>query len=220
MENGPKAETGKNWPTNRKQRAVRFREKITQKWQKKKWDLGSFSMFWPFLGHFSPVSGRGPFSILRPIFPIFGFRPVFHSIPGGLTHSVCPWLHTYFCLLSCRLWDLHWQGHPVIKATRLAPSGCAGHANMAGNMWGWTAGSFSGTEAEWRVNLEPPPSISVKPLKPSGIARPQDHILITNQSCTWEARPRKTEGPSMEENDWQKPREMARGRDRERCKWV
>ena len=37
------------------------------------------------------------FSIFWPIFPIFGFRPVFHSIPGGLTRktrsrllSACP----------------------------------------------------------------------------------------------------------------------------------
>ena len=42
--------------------------------------------FSSFLGLFPPISGHEPFSIFfRLIFPIFGFRPVFHSIPGRLT---------------------------------------------------------------------------------------------------------------------------------------
>ena len=53
-----------------------------------KWDLGSFFYFFlPFWGHFFSISGRGPFSLFRPIFPIFGFRTIFHSIPGGLTRN-------------------------------------------------------------------------------------------------------------------------------------
>ena len=43
----------------------------------------------PFFRHFgailSPFRGIGLF--FRPIFPVFGFRPVFHSIPGGLTRK-------------------------------------------------------------------------------------------------------------------------------------
>ena len=77
----------KDWPKNRKW-------PIGPKWGKnrpkmvKKLDLGSFLYFFTFLGHFCPISGRGPFSFFfGQFFPIFGFRPVFHSIPGGLTRK-------------------------------------------------------------------------------------------------------------------------------------
>ena len=54
-ENGPRPDMGKKWPKNG--------EKI--------WDLGSFFYFFAILGHFSPNSGRGPFSISWPIFSHF-----------------------------------------------------------------------------------------------------------------------------------------------------
>ena len=66
MENGPRPETEKKRPKKRKN--------------------GVWGHFSPFLDHFFPISGRGAFSIFWPIFPIFGFRPVFHSVPGGLTN--------------------------------------------------------------------------------------------------------------------------------------
>ena len=54
MDNGPRPEMGKKWPQNGK-----------------KWIWGHFSIFSPFLGHFYPISGRGPFSIFWPIFSHF-----------------------------------------------------------------------------------------------------------------------------------------------------
>ena len=82
---------------NRKWPSARNGEKMAQKWQNKNgiWG-GHFSFFSPFLGHFFPISGRGPFSIFWPILPIFGFRPVSHSIPGGLTRNKSPILSDYF----------------------------------------------------------------------------------------------------------------------------
>ena len=81
-ENGPKPENGKkNWP-----------KKLAHgpKWPKngeKNGKNAPKSNFSPCLGHCVPISGGGPFSIFRPFFPIFGFRPVFHSMPGGLTRK-------------------------------------------------------------------------------------------------------------------------------------
>ena len=53
----------------------------------KKYKNGPKSHFLPFLGHFFPISGRWPFSIFWSISSPFGFRPVFHYIPGGLTRN-------------------------------------------------------------------------------------------------------------------------------------
>ena len=74
---------GKNWPKNRKWPSARNGEKMVQKWRKNGiW--GHFSIFSPFLGRFFPISGRGPFSIFRPIsshfrisarFPFYTRRP-------------------------------------------------------------------------------------------------------------------------------------------------
>ena len=90
--NGKRAETRKwekisrkkgKWPT------ARNGEKMAQQWWKNGF-WGHFSIFSPFLGHFFSISGRGPFSIFRLILSHFGFeafRPVFHSMPGGLTRK-------------------------------------------------------------------------------------------------------------------------------------
>ena len=67
IENGPRPEMGKKW--------------------RKNGIWGHFSIFSPFLGHFFPISGRGPFLFFSQFLPIFGFRPIFHSIPGGLTRN-------------------------------------------------------------------------------------------------------------------------------------
>ena len=81
---GRNPKMGKNWPKNRKRPSARNGEKMAQKWRKNGiW--GHFSIFSPFLGHFFPISGRGPFSIFWPIFSHFWI--VFHSIPGGLTRN-------------------------------------------------------------------------------------------------------------------------------------
>ena len=87
MENGPKSKNGKkigqkieNGP----------RPKMGEKWPKE-WPengiWGHFSIFSPILGHFFPISGWGPFLFFGQFFPIFGFRLVFHSIPGSLTRN-------------------------------------------------------------------------------------------------------------------------------------
>ena len=114
MENGPNSKNGKSWPKNRKWPSARNGEKMAQKWRKKnrwpknrkwpsarnggkksgpkmakKWDLGSFCYFIsPFLGHFFPISDRGPFSMFWPIFSHFWSSARFHSIPGGLTRNM------------------------------------------------------------------------------------------------------------------------------------
>ena len=67
---GRNPKMGKNWPKNRKWPSARNGEKMAQKWRKNGiW--GHFSIFSPFLGHFFPISGRGPFSIFWPIFSHF-----------------------------------------------------------------------------------------------------------------------------------------------------
>ena len=70
MENRPKSENGKKWPKNRKWPSARNGGKMAQKWRKKR-KMTPISHFSPFLGHFFPISGRGPFSIFRPIFSHF-----------------------------------------------------------------------------------------------------------------------------------------------------
>ena len=78
---------GKNRPKNREWPTARNGEKMAQKWRKNKvW--GNFSIFfrrcWAIFSPFRPVSH---FLFLGQIFLIFGFRPVFHSMPGGLTRN-------------------------------------------------------------------------------------------------------------------------------------
>ena len=67
IENGPRPEMGKNFPTNAEKMVLQF-----------------FRRFWAI---FSPFRAEGHFLFFGQFFPIFGFRPVFHSIPGGLTRK-------------------------------------------------------------------------------------------------------------------------------------
>ena len=70
---------GKNWPKNRKW-------PWAPKWRKNGiW--GHFSIFRHFWAIFSSFRAEGHFLFFGQFFPIFGFRPVFHSIPGGQTRN-------------------------------------------------------------------------------------------------------------------------------------
>ena len=91
MENGPKPKNGKKLAKKKKWPSARN----GKRWPKmaKKWDLGSsfyffhrsfFYFFHHFWAIFSSSRAEGHFG---QFFPIFGFRPVFHSIPGGLTRN-------------------------------------------------------------------------------------------------------------------------------------
>ena len=70
MENGPKSKNGKKWPKNGKWPLARNGEKMAQKRRKNR-KMTPNPIFSPCLGHFFPISGRGPFSIFRPFFSHF-----------------------------------------------------------------------------------------------------------------------------------------------------
>ena len=75
---------------------------MAQKWRKK-WDLGSFS-FSIFGPCFFSISGRGPFSIFRPIFSHFRVSarfPFYTRRPDSQFLTVLLLLHVLFCI--CRL---------------------------------------------------------------------------------------------------------------------
>ena len=83
---GRNQKLGQNWPRNRKWLSARNGGKMAQKWRKNGiW--GHFSIFSPFLGHFFPFWAGSHFLFFGQFLPIFAFRPVFHSIPGGLTRK-------------------------------------------------------------------------------------------------------------------------------------
>ena len=87
MENGPKSKNGKKFGQKIENGPrPEMGEKMAQKWRKNG-NCGDFLFFHHFWALFFPVSGRGPFSIFCSIFPVFGFRPIFHAIPGGLTRN-------------------------------------------------------------------------------------------------------------------------------------
>ena len=71
IENGPQPEMGKKWPQNG--------EKM------------GFGVIFLFFRYFwaipSPLRAEGHFLFFGQFFPIFAFRPVFLSIPGGLTRN-------------------------------------------------------------------------------------------------------------------------------------
>ena len=69
MENGPKSKNVKIWA-----------QKIENGPQPEMRKNGPFGVIF-LLGRFFSILGQGPFSFSWPTFPIFGFRPVFHSVP-------------------------------------------------------------------------------------------------------------------------------------------
>ena len=91
--NGPGPEMGQNGPKNGGEKS------------KKRTPNPIFVM--PLKGKFSPILGRGPFRFFGHFFPVFGFRPVFHCMPGGLSHSTCnssvpsPQLRREFIAVLC-----------------------------------------------------------------------------------------------------------------------
>ena len=73
MENGPKAENGKNWP---------------KKLENGSWPEMAENIFSAIFGPASPDLGpRAIVNFLGQFFPFSGFWPVLHSIPGGLTRN-------------------------------------------------------------------------------------------------------------------------------------
>ena len=96
IENGPRPEMGKNGP----------------KMGKKKNNPKShfFAIFGPYFPHVGPCF----FCFLR-IFSIFGFRPVFHCMPGGLTRNTCPLGQIRRC------WGSSGAGMKIRRTRRLVP---------------------------------------------------------------------------------------------------
>ena len=72
----------KNWPKNRKWPSARN----GQKWPKNGEKMG-FGAIFLFFAIFCPFQAEGHFLFFGQFFAIFGFRPFFHSIPGGLTRN-------------------------------------------------------------------------------------------------------------------------------------
>ena len=63
IENGPRPEMGEKWPEPENGHKM------------------GFGVIFP------PFRAEGHFQFFGQFFPIFGFRPIFHSIPGGLTRK-------------------------------------------------------------------------------------------------------------------------------------
>ena len=59
---------------------------MAHKWRKL---FGVILLFFTIFGPFFPHLGPRAIFYFRQIFPIFGFRPVFHSMPGELTRKAC-----------------------------------------------------------------------------------------------------------------------------------
>ena len=73
-------QTKSKWPSDRNG------EKMAQKWRKNR-KITPNPIFCHFWATFSPFCAEGHFLFFGQFFPIFEFRPVFHSIPGGLTRK-------------------------------------------------------------------------------------------------------------------------------------
>ena len=79
IENGPRPKMGKKWPRNGQ-----------------KMGFGVIFLFFRyFWAIFSPCRAEGHFLFFGQFLPIFGFRPVFHSIPGGLTRNFSVFLDIF-----------------------------------------------------------------------------------------------------------------------------
>ena len=77
-------------------------EKMAQKYQKiEKWpQIPFFRQFWAI---FSPFRAEGHFLFFGQFFPILGFRPVFHPIPGGLTRNCKPHFSLFWQICGVNL---------------------------------------------------------------------------------------------------------------------
>ena len=95
---------GKNWPKNRKWPSARNGAKMVHKLRKNGiW--GHFAFFYHFWAIFSPFRADSHFLFFGQFFPIFGFRPVFRSIPGGLTRNATLDLCSVWpCVPLCAMW--------------------------------------------------------------------------------------------------------------------
>ena len=83
---GRNPKMGKNWPKNRKWPSARNGEKVPKNCEKMGFGV-IFLFFRRFWAIFSPSRAEGHFLFFGQCFPIVGFRPIFHSIPGGLTRN-------------------------------------------------------------------------------------------------------------------------------------
>ena len=72
IENGPRPEMGEKCPKNVGKMGFFY----------------FFAIFGPFFPYFRPMAIF--FYFFGQLFPIFGFRPVFHAMPGGLTRNTLP----------------------------------------------------------------------------------------------------------------------------------
>ena len=84
MENGPKKKIGRKWDKICRRIANGPLPEMGQNGEKMGFGVifHFFAIFGPF---FSPFGRRAIFYFSAQFFPIFGFRPIFHSRPGGLT---------------------------------------------------------------------------------------------------------------------------------------
>ena len=62
---------------------------MAQKWQEVRIATAK-TVLLSIFGPVFPISGRGPFPISQPNFSVFGFRPVFNSIPDRLARTSWP----------------------------------------------------------------------------------------------------------------------------------
>ena len=113
---------GKHWPKNRKWPSARNGEKLAKKWRKNR-RMTPIPIFSPFLAIFCPFWAEGHFLFFGQCFPIFGFQPVFHSIPGGLTRNFWLGVHHIKTPVFFSLYNML----PSI-ATEGPRMGVAGHA--------------------------------------------------------------------------------------------
>ena len=88
MENGLKSKNGKKLAKKKKMALGPKWGQNGPKMAKKKGSGVIFLIFSAFLGHFFPISGRGPFSIVWPIFSHFWISARFPFSTGGLTRNL------------------------------------------------------------------------------------------------------------------------------------
>ena len=153
MQNWPKAEKEKRLVEKQKMALSPIWRKMAKKWRKKR--KMNPNPFLPSLRHFFAISVCGPFVFFSTTpFPILGFRPVLHSMPGRLT-SNCLSLH-----------PLHYPSFVFVQ-TRKTREGCGGlfqkapHISRLALSEGMDGGVWNGHFFE-SVNYFPEAAISRK----------------------------------------------------------